>query len=293
MMGAIDPRLQIGEDKVDHRQVLLSLLGITPESERVVPIAHLAKTAVPLPSVSADNGAYRYVFRDECGERIGIATRKRIIRLFGAGDDAEPETPRIGEFLGRNAAFVGVLPLCGATLGILARTDLNGANNRRLMMNSPPFTPRAPANTTLVYFDGMRRSDCIAVRAHHTGAEFVKHRERRFITGDPKLALKLDGRLARCLCGHEIGSPKPSGERHVARLHYRPSGKRRICLTGATAQYNRRTGWKPVRLADDSALRAREAIRPADCLQIEGARVIIREYALKFRKARWEGCIHG
>jgi hypothetical protein len=293
VMGAIDPRLQIGEDKMDHRQVLLRLLRVTPEREGVMPVAHFAKVAVPLPAVSADNGACRYVFLDECGECIGIATRNRAIRLFGAGDDAESEAPRISEFLDRDAAFVGIFPLCGTTLGILALPDLNSANNRRLMMNSLPFTPRAPANATFVYFDGMRRADCIAVWAHHTGAEFVKHRERRFITGDPKLALKLDGGLAWRLRRHEVSAPKPSRERHMARLHYRPSGKRRIYLTGTTAQHNRRTGWEPVRLADDPALRAREAIRPPDCLQVAGASAIIGKDALKLWKARWEGCIHG
>src|ERR1700676_2386638 len=59
-------------------------------------ISNLAKAAIPLPAVSADDGACRYVVLGECGECISIATRKRIIHLFGAGENAEPETASIG-----------------------------------------------------------------------------------------------------------------------------------------------------------------------------------------------------
>jgi hypothetical protein len=84
MVGAIDPRLQIGEDKMDHRQVLLRLLRIASKRERVMSISNLAKTAIPLPAVSADGGACRYAILDEGRKRISIAARKRIIRLFDA-----------------------------------------------------------------------------------------------------------------------------------------------------------------------------------------------------------------
>src|ERR1019366_8564665 len=268
------------------------LLGIATELKCVVPVANLAKAAIPLPAVSADDGVSRYIVLDECGERIGVTTRKRNTGLFDAGDNTESEAPRISEFLGRKAAFVGILPFCAAILGILARPNLNGANHRRLMMNPPSFTPRAPANTTFIYFDWMWRADGIAIWAHHTGAEFVKQCERRFISGDPKLPLKLDGGLSWRLRRHEVGTPKPSRERHVARLHDRPGGERCILFTGTAAQHNRRSGSKTVWIADDPALLARESIRPADFLQITGTRAIIREDALKLGKTRWEGCIH-
>src|ERR1700693_5706795 len=35
-----DPRLQIGEDKMNHRQVVLRFLGVPPEREGVVSVAH-------------------------------------------------------------------------------------------------------------------------------------------------------------------------------------------------------------------------------------------------------------
>ncbi len=56
VMGTIDPRFQIGEDEMDHRQMLLSLLWITPERKRVVPVAYLAQIIISLPAISADGG---------------------------------------------------------------------------------------------------------------------------------------------------------------------------------------------------------------------------------------------
>lgn len=292
MVGAIDPRLQVREDKMDHRQMLLRLLWITPERERIVPIAHSDKVVIPLPAVSADGGAWRHIVPDESGKRIDVATRKRSLHLFDAGDDAEPKTPGVSKFLDRDAFFVGIPPLRAASFSVLSRPHLDSANNRRLMMGSFTFPARTPTYIAFVYFDGMRRPDGVAIGPYHTGAEFVKHRERRFIGSDAKLALELDGRLAGRLCRHEIGAPKPSRERHVARLHDRPGGERRIFLTGTAAQHNRRTGCKPIGLAHEPTLLASKAVRPADCFQVMGASAVVRENALEFGKARWEGCIH-
>jgi hypothetical protein len=187
---------------------------------------------------------------------------------------------------------VGVSPFRATILGILARPNFNSANHRRLMMNPPSFTTRAPANATFVHFDGMRRADGVTVWAYHTGAKFMKHRERRLIGGDIKLTLKLNGGLAGRLRRHEIGAPKPSRERHMARLHDCPGGKGRIFLTGAATQHNRRAGCETVRLASMPACRARKTVWPAHRLQVAGASAIIREDPLEFRKACWECCVH-
>jgi hypothetical protein len=120
----------------------------------------------------------------------------------------------------------------------------------------------------------------------------MKHSKRRLVSGDPKLALKLDGGLTGRLRRHEVSAPKPRREGHMARLHDRASRERCIFFAGATAQYDRRAGCKPIWFPDEPALRAREAIRPADRLQITGASGVIREYTLKLWKARWESCIH-
>src|ERR1700680_3580711 len=161
VMRAIDPSLQIGEKKGDHRQMLLSLLWITPGGKCVLRLTNFAKPIISLPAVSANDRARRYIVFDKCCKRIGVAPRKRNISLFNIRDNTKPEAASISEFLGRNAAFVSVLPFRAAILGGLARPNLNGANYRRLMMNSPPFAPCAAANATFVYFDGIGRADSI------------------------------------------------------------------------------------------------------------------------------------
>src|ERR1700732_1077237 len=292
VMSAINPCLQVREDKVDHRQGFFRLLWVTPKRERIMPIAHSAKVVIPLPSVSADNGTCRYVVLDECCERFSVAARKRNISLFNARYNAKPKTPGISEFLGRNSAVVAIFPFRTTILGILAGPNFNSADYRSLMMNSSPFASRASTNATFVYFDGMRRSDGIAIRPHHTGTKLVKHRECRLISRDVKLTRKLEGGLAGRLCSHEVSAPKPSRERHMARLHNRPGSERCILFAGSATQHNRRSGCEAVRLADVPTHRAREAVWPAHRLQISCASAVIREDALEFRKACGKGCIH-
>ncbi len=181
---------------MDHRKVLLCLLRVATKRERIVPIAHSGNVIISLPTISTDNGAAHYIVIYKSGKRFDVAARKRNICLFNARDNSEPEAPRIGEFFGRNALFVGILPFRATIIGVLASPNFDSACYRRLMMNSPSFAPRATANAAFVYFDGMRRPDGIAVWSHHTSAEFVKHRECRLIRSNIKLALKLDGGLA-------------------------------------------------------------------------------------------------
>ena len=285
VMSAIDPRLQIREDKMDHRQMLFRLLWVTPKDKRIVFIAHSGKVVISLPAIRANNGARCYVVLNECCKRFRVAPRQRNLCLFDARDNTEPEAPSVSELFGRNAART-------PPPRILARPNFNGANDGRLMMNSPSFATRAPANAAFVYFDGVRLADGITVRTYHPGAEFMEHRKRRLIRGNIKLALELNGRLAGCLCRHEVSAPKPRRERHMARLHDRPCGKGRIFLTGAATQHDRRTRCETVRLASMPARWAREAVGPAHRLQIAGASAIVRENTLKLWKARGKGCVH-
>ena len=263
MVGAIDPRLQIGKDKMDHWQVLFRLLWVAAERENIVLITYPAKVIISLPAISADDRAVRHIFRDESSKRLNVATGGRSNYLFHAGNDAEPKAPSISEFLGRNATVMSIFPFHFAIIRILARPNFNSANYRCLMMNSSSFATRAPDNATFVYFDRVRRADSIAVWPNHTGAELVKHSECRLIRGNIKLALKLDGGLAGRLCCHEISAPKPRRERHMTRLHNRPGSEGRVLFASTAAQHNRRTGCETIRLTDVPALRASEAVRPA------------------------------
>src|ERR1700730_8577053 len=277
---------------MNHRQGIVRFFGVTSQREGVVSVAHHAKIAVPMPAVRADGRPRCHIILDECSERIGVAAGKMILYRLSAGYDAETETASVNEFPDRDAAFVSVPPLNGPILDILTRPNLNGAHHHCLMMDTLPFTARAAANVAFVNLDRMRRADGIAAWTHHAGAEVVKQCERRLVGGDLKLALKLDGGLAGRLRRHEIGAPKPSREGHMARLHNRAGGKGRVLFAGATAQHDRRAGCKTVWLANKVAFWAREAVRPADRLQITGASAVIGEHALKLGTTHREGRIH-
>jgi hypothetical protein len=118
------------------------------------------------------------------------------------------------------------------------------ANDRRLMMDASSLASRASANATFIDLNRMRRSDGIAVRAHHTGAKLMKHGECRLVCGDPKLTLELDGRLSGRLRRHEVSTPKPSRKGHAARLHDSARSKGRVFLASTATQYDRRAGRK-------------------------------------------------
>jgi hypothetical protein len=92
VVSAINPCLQIGKDKVDHRQMFFCLLWVASEGKRIVLVTHFAKPVISLPAVSANDRARCYIVLDECCERVGVATRKGNISLFDARYNAEPET---------------------------------------------------------------------------------------------------------------------------------------------------------------------------------------------------------
>src|SRR2546430_5801021 len=179
-----------------------------------MPVAHFAKPVIFMPAVSENDGASRHVVFDECGECSGVAARKR--NMFDAGDNAESKAPGISEFLDWNTPLMGIPPLWPAGFSILTRPHFDSADHRCLMMSTSPFASRAATYKAFIYFDWMRRADSVTVRPNHPGTKFVKHSECRFISGDIKLTLKLNGGLAGCLRRHEISAPKPRRERHMA-----------------------------------------------------------------------------
>ena len=290
MVRSIYPCLQIREDKVDHWQVLFCFLGIATKREGAVPVAHLVQVTISAPAVSANDRPGRYAVLDECSECLGIATGTNSFSR--AGDNAEAKTAGIDEFFDWNAAFVSVFPFRAAIFRILTRSNLNRANDRCLVVDPSSFASRASTNAAFVYLNRVRRSDGITVRPNHASAELVKHRERRFVWSDPKLTLKLDGRLSGRLRRHEVSAPKPSRERHMARLHDGAGSEGRIFLASTATQHDRRPRSKAVWLAEKPALLARKAVRPPDCLQIARTRGVVREEMLELRKGRREGCVH-
>jgi hypothetical protein len=134
----------------------------------------------------------------------------------------------------------------------------------------------------------MLSANRIALWTNHTGAELVEYLKGRFVATESKLALELNGGLARNLRGHEVCAPEPCRERRVARLHDGASRKRCIGFASTTSQHDRRSGCETVRLSHKTAFRARKSARPTDGFKIASASRVVGEYPLKLRKRSWE-----
>src|SRR5580658_7880896 len=190
MMSTIQPSLQIAENKMDHRQVCLSLVGIATKRQEVMAVSHFWEPRIAGPSIGSHSSASGHVVFDKASKHFGAPI----------GDDAKPQPPRV------NAA-----PMLLAIL--LARADFDGADDESLMMNAAPFAARLAANKAFVDLDGMLTADRISFRSDHAGAQLVENLKRRLIATKGKLALELDGRLSGNLRSHQVSAPKPSRER--------------------------------------------------------------------------------
>ena len=118
--------------------------------------------------------------------------------------------------------------------------------------------------------------------------KLVENLERRLVTPQPKLPLKLHRRLAGRLCRHKVSTPEPYRQRRVAILHDRASHERNIGLAGAAPQDDRPSLGESVRLTDACALHTRKSMRPTQVFKISCTGYVIGKNLLKFRQCRWE-----
>jgi len=271
VMRSLDPSFQIAENEMDHGQMRLGLVGIAAKRQHIMTISDLGKSRIACPSISAHDRAGRDVLFDKAAEGLGAPV----------WHDAKPQPPRI------NAT-----PMLFAV--ILARPDLDGADDKSLMMNATPFAARFAPDKAFVNLDWMLTADCIPFGTNHTSAELVKYLKCRFITTKSKLALELDGRLSWNLCSHQVRAPKPRRKGRVARLHNRSRRQRGIGLAAPAAKHNRGARCEAVRLSGKSALWARKSARPTNGFEVVSARCVIGKDPLKLRERGGETAnVHG
>src|SRR6516162_2767281 len=110
-------------------------------------------------------------------------------------------------------------------------------------------------------------ADPVAVRSHHTGAEFVEDLERRLVAVQAKLTLELDGRHARRMGRNQVCGPEPDRQWRAGPLHDRAGRQRVIPLTFAAPENVRPVG-KAVGLAGFAAPSADEPVAPADGFKV-------------------------
>ena len=265
MMRSLNPSFQVAENEMDHGQVRLSLVRVSAERQRLMAVSRLGKSGIAGPSIRTQDRAKRYVLFDKAGKLCGAPV----------GYDAKPQPSRIDAA----SLFFAV---------ILTGSNLDSADNDRLVMSSATFAARLAADHAFVDLDGMLTANGIAFGANHASTELMEYLKGCLITAERELALELDGGLSGDLRGHEVCAPKPCREGRVARLHHSAGRQRRIDLAVTAAKHDRRPRCETVRLADNAALRARKPARPTDGFEIARASCVIREDSLKLRKRSGE-----
>ncbi len=117
------PRLQVGENQMDDRQVLLGNLWITTLGNSEVLIAALTEASIAAPIVSNDQRSRRDGALDEPTERLGATVEH----------DGEPNASGI-------ASVFPVVEL-GARLSM---THLDGTGDGNLVVNTTAFPTVSP-----------------------------------------------------------------------------------------------------------------------------------------------------
>ena len=264
VMNATQPRLQVGEDEMNDRQILLSDLGVASLGDGEVFVAALGEAGIAGPIVGDDRRTRSNGALDKAAERFRAAV----------WHDSESDTSGVAT----------ALPLI--ELGSrLALSHFNGAGDKKLVVNAPALAARAAADPGFVDFDMVAglAADAVLIRPNHTSAELVEDLKGGFVTGKPDLALELCGRHAGRLAGNQIGRPEPYAQRRMGALHDRPRRQPGVAAALSTAQDAGPAG-EAERLCRRLAMGADEPVTPPRLLQVGGTGRVIREKSLKLGK---------
>ncbi len=266
VMYAVEPRLQIAEDQVDDRQVVLGDVGLAPFGAREMLVARASKTGVALPGVGDDH----------LGRRVDGRLHEALQTLGGAiRNDRQAQPARITTAASGLALAVLALGLRNALF------HFDSADHGDLVVDALPLAARPPANPRLVDFHVSLDADPTG-RDSHRRAELVQDLEGRLVAVDPELALQLHGGHARSETRDQERGPEPRAQGHVRAFHDGSGEQRDVAFAGLAAEELRatETHW----LSRGSTTRAHEPLAPADRFQIDGARLVIREHLLKCRE---------
>src|ERR1700751_168779 len=267
-MGGAQPRFQVCEDEMDDWQILLSDLRIAAFRDGKVFVAALAEPGVAAPVVGDERRARHNGTLDEAAERLRASV----------WHDGESNTPGIAT----------TLPL--VELGTrLALANHHSTDDKNLIVDATAFAARSapdPGFTDCNVLAGPA-ADPVLIRSHHPRAEFVEDLKRRLIARQTKLSLKLHGRHAGCLAGHQIGRPKPYAQRRVRACHDRSNRQPGVTAALAAAQ-DAGSISEAERLSRHLTMGANEPAAPASLLQVGGAGGVVGKKSLKLWERLWE-----
>ena len=219
MVNAIEPGLQVAEDKVDERQVLFRNVGIAALRDLREPVALLCELDVARPVVGRDVRTWLHRVNHEALKRFRRAVRS----------DVQTQAPSVEATTTRECLARIPCPLVLFALALLDR-----AHDQRLVVLSAPLAARAAPDPRLIDLNREVTANAVAIRAHHRYTQLVQDLEGRFVALQTELPLELHSAHARRLARHEVRSPKPDRDRRVRALHDRAGRER--CVTLAVAQ---------------------------------------------------------
>jgi hypothetical protein len=260
VVRALEPRLQVREHHVDHRQIVLGDLRVIVLGGGKVFEATLLKAGVAVPAIGHDHRSRRHSVLNEAAERRGGAV----------GHDRQADAP------GDPAALA--LVQVGRRVAL---ADLDGAGDEGLIVDAPAFAARLAADPALIDLDViLNPADPIRVRADHSGPQLVEDLEGRLVAGEPKLALELNRAHARRLAADEVGCPEPHAQRRVRALHDRSSRQASV-FAALSATEDAGASLETEGLASGRAMRTDEAVAPPSLFQVGRARRVIGEQLLE------------
>jgi len=202
VVNASDPGFQIGEHQMDHWKVQIHLVGLASDRFGVMLVARPFEI-VALPPVGED---------DSTG--LDGSPHKIAKSLLAAVSDRKTNP----------AGVTTASPLLRTWL--LAPSDLDGSDNRDLVVDPAPLPSGSAADLGFVNLDvfkGEIPTDAVLVWAYHAGAKLVEDEEGCFVAGDIKLALELPRGHPRRLAGNQVGGPEPGAQWRVTVFHHRPN----------------------------------------------------------------------
>ena len=172
---------------MNYWQVLLCLIWIARENERIMVKPQKWQFLITSPRVGSDDRSFCGIFQGKDEQILCIPARNR----------PQPQSPGINHFLQWDALAVRLALGCRPNLPIFALAHFDGSNDGCHIVVSSTCPARAAANKTFVHFHGILSANHVAFWANHSGTEFVQDLESGFVTGKAKLPFGIGGRIGR------------------------------------------------------------------------------------------------